>query len=105
MHVKAGYLYNTLLNRYDLKTKYEEIDSGDKIRYFYVTKPNKYSIPVLAYKYYFPEEFKEDFQPDIEKMFEKIVYQVIERFYDCVGWQLKKPTEQVQTDLFELLGI
>ena len=105
MHVKASYLYNKLLEKYDIGTKYEKISSGDKVRYFYVNKPNKFGIPVLAYKYYFPKEFNDDFQPDIELMFEKIVYQVIERFYDCVRWQLKKPTEQVQTDLFELLGV
>jgi DNA polymerase elongation subunit (family B) len=105
IHVKASYLYNNLLEKYNIKTKYESISSGDKVRYFYTRTPNKYGIPVLAYKYYFPDEFKEDFQPDIERMFEKIVYQVIERFYDCVNWQLKKPTEQVQTDLFELLGV
>ena len=105
IHVKSAYLYNKLLEKYDIKTKYETISSGDKVRYFYTRTPNKFGIPVLAYKYYFPDEFKEDFQPDIEKMFEKIVFQVIERFYECVDWKLKKPTEQVQTDLFELLGI
>jgi len=105
IHVKASYLYNNLLDKYDIKTKYEEISSGDKVRYFYVNQPNKFGVPVLAYKYYFPEEFKDHFAPDIERMFEKIVYQVIERFYDCVNWQLKKPTEQVQTDLFELLKL
>jgi DNA polymerase elongation subunit (family B) len=105
MHVKASYLYNKLLDKYNIKSKYEEISSGDKVRYFYAMQPNKFGIPVLAYKYYFPEEFKDAFEPDIEKMFEKIVYQVIERFYECVNWQLKKPTEQVQTDLFELLGV
>lgn len=105
IHVKASYWYNNLLDRYDIGTKYEKISSGDKVRYFYTNQPNKFGVPVLAYKYYFPDEFKKDFHPDIERMFEKIVYQVIERFYDCVNWGLKKPGEQVQTDLFDLLGV
>ena len=105
IHVKASYLYNNLLDRYNISTKYEKIASGDKVRYFYTDQPNKFGIPVLAYKYYFPDEFKSDFRPDIERMFEKIVYQVIERFYECVNWGLKKPGEQVQTDLFDLLGV
>ena len=65
IHVKASYLYNNLLEKYNIKTKYEQISSGDKVRYFYTNQPNKFGIPVLAYKYYFPEEFKADFQPDI----------------------------------------
>ena len=105
IHVKSSYLYNMLLEKYNIGNKYEKISSGDKVRYFYVEQPNRYGIPVLAYKYYFPSEFNADFRPDIEQMFEKIVYQVVERFYDCVNWQLKKPTEQVQTNLFELLGV
>jgi len=38
-------------------------------------------------------------------MFEKIVYSVIDRFYEAVNWKLVKPTEQRQTNLFELLGV
>ena len=103
IHVKSSYLYNMLLSRLNLQNKYEEITSGDKVRYFYVKQPNKYGISTIAYKYYYPNEF--EFEPDIEMMFEKIVFQVIERFYDSVNWALKKPGQQVQTDLFELLGI
>jgi len=105
IHVKASYLYNKLLERYELSKKYEAINSGDKVRYFYVTQPNRYGIPCLGYKYYFPQEFKDKFKPDIEMMFDKIVFSSVERFYDAVKWQLKRPGEQVQTDLFELLGV
>ena len=85
--------------------KYESIGSGDKIRYFYVMQPNKYGIPTLAYKYYYPEEFKHDFKPDVEMMFDKIVYSIVERFYEAVNWKLRRPGLQTQTDLFELLGV
>jgi DNA polymerase elongation subunit (family B) len=105
IHVKSSYIYNMLLKKYNIESKYEEIHSGDKVRYFYVKTPNKYGIGAIAYKYYYPEEFKESLEPDIETMFEKIVYQGIERFYDSVHWKLKKPGQQVQTDLFELLGV
>lgn len=105
IHVKASYLYNLLLKEYDIENDYEKISSGDKVRYFYVKTPNKYGIKSLAYKYYIPDQFKQDFQPDIEMMFEKIVFNSVERFYESVGWSLKKPGQQVQTDLFDLLGV
>jgi DNA polymerase elongation subunit (family B) len=87
------------------KRKYEAISSGDKIRHFYVRQPNKYGLKMIGYKYDYPTEFTGIFEPDYELIFEKEVYAVIERFYDAVGWKLKKPSEQVQTDLFDLLGM
>ena len=104
-HVKAAYHYNILLDKLDLGGKYETIETGDKVRYFYVNQPNKYGIQAIAYKYYYPDEFKAIFQPDIEKMFEKLIFSMIERFYEAVNWRLSKPSNQVQTDLFDLLGV
>ena len=37
-------------------------------------------------------------------MFDKIIYSVVERLYEGVGWKPRKPGELVQTDLFHLLG-
>jgi DNA polymerase elongation subunit (family B) len=104
-HVKAAYHYNMLLEKIGLSGIYEAIDTGDKVRYFYVNQPNKYGIKAVAYKYYYPDEFKKIFEPDVEKMFEKIIYSIIERFYESVKWKLNKPSAQVQTDLFDLLGV
>ena len=105
IHVKAAYYHNKLLKKHGLESEYETISSGDKVRYFYVHQPNKYGIGTLAYKHYLPDIFKKEFEPDIEMMFEKIVFSVIERFYEAVNWRLQKPGKQVQTDLFDLLGI
>lgn len=104
-HVKAAYHYNMLIEKMDLTGEYETIETGDKVRHFYVTQPNKYGIKAIAYKYYYPKEFNDVFEPDKEKMFEKIIYSIIERFYEAVGWRLSKPSAQVQTDLFDLLGV
>ena len=105
IHIKSSYVYNQMLEKYNLTDKYEPISSGDKIRYFYVMQPNKYGINTMGYKYYYPEEFNKDFKPDVEKMFDKIVYSIIERFYEAVDWKLRRPGMQVQTDLFELLAV
>lgn len=105
IHVKAAYNYNMLLDKLNLTGDYERIETGDKVRYFYVDQPNKYGMAAIAYKYYYPKQFEGIFEPDKEKMFEKIIYSIIERFYDCVKWKLNRPGAQVQTDLFDILGI
>ena len=103
-HVKAAYYYNELIKRLDIEKKYEKIQSGDKIRHMAVKTPNRFGIKKIAYKYYYPEEFKQIFQPDYEAMFEKIVYSIVERFYENVNWTPSKPGELIQCDLFDLLG-
>lgn len=104
-HVKAAYYHNILLDRLGIERKYEKIVSGDKVRYFYVRKPNSFGLSAIGYKYYYPKEFQSIFEIDYEKMFEKIIYSVIERFYESVNWTVKKPGNDAQIDLFDLLGM
>jgi len=103
-HVKAAYYYNTLLKKYNIDKKYELINSGDKIRFFYVQKPNSYGISSIAFKFYYPKEFSKLFIPDHELMFNKIVFSVIDRLYSAVNWRATEPGKQIQCDLFELLS-
>jgi hypothetical protein len=104
-HVKAAYFYNLLVDKFNIERKYEKLGSGDKLKSFAVRKPNKYGVSEIAYKYEYPKEFAEIFEPDYELIFEKIVLSAVERLYDTVGWRIKAPSQQLQTDLFDLLGI
>jgi len=104
LHVKASYIHNLLLDRFNIATKYEKISSGDKVRYFYTKEPNRYNVSAIAYKYYYPEEFKDIFEPDYDTMFEKHIFSAIDRFYQNVNWMAQKPGSLVQTNLFELLA-
>jgi len=104
IHCKASYYYNKLLKANKLGKKYETIGSGDKVRFFYVKKPNKYNIDSIAFKYEWPEEFDKFFKPDYDKIFEKLIFQPIERFYQAVSWKCYLPNQAVQCDLFSLLG-
>jgi DNA polymerase elongation subunit (family B) len=103
-HVKAAYYYNLLLKRYNLESKYEKINSGDKIRHFYVYQPNKLGLKEVGFKYNFPEELKDVVNIDYKKMFDKIVFAAIEKFYTSVNWSIKDPGTNPQTDLFDLLS-
>ena len=104
IHVKSAYFYNLLLDKLSTGNKYESLGSGDKVRYMYVEKPNKYGLDSIGFKYDYPSEFKDTFKIDYDKMFEKILFQGIERFYDCVGWSIRKPAENVQVELFDLFS-
>jgi DNA polymerase elongation subunit (family B) len=105
IHVKSAYYHNHILANVVKANKFETITSGDKIRYLYVQQPNKYGIDSIGFKYEYPQEFKEAFKIDYEKMFDKILFQAIKRFYDSVNWQVRKPTENVQTELFDLFSL
>tara|TARA_R110000772_G_scaffold51903_5_gene119114 strand:+ start:17 stop:1390 length:1374 start_codon:yes stop_codon:yes gene_type:complete len=104
IHVKSSYFYNQMLQRLNTGNKYEEITSGDKVRYMYVEQPNKYGLDTIGFKYDFPTEFAETFKPDYEKMFEKILFESIKRFYDNIGWVIRKPSNNVQTELFDIFA-
>ena len=105
IHVKSAYLHNFLNKKLGIENKYEEISSGDKTRYVYLQQPNKYGIDSIGFKYTFPEEYKSIFKINYEKMFEKILFSGIERFYQGVNWQIRKPSENVTCELFDLFGI
>jgi hypothetical protein len=100
-HVKAAYFYNLLLDRLDLTGKYEKIQSGDKLKIFYLKKPNKYGIDSIAFKYYYPEEFRNFFEPDYEKMFEKVIFAPVQSFFESVNWVAQKPSEMTKCDLMD----
>jgi len=104
VHVKSAYLHNHLMNNVYKVNRSEDIVSGDKVRYVYLEKPNKYGLSSIGFKYDYPIEFKHEFKIDYDKMFEKILFESIKRFYEAVSWQIRKPSENVKTDLFELFA-
>ena len=103
-HVKAAYYHNLLIDKLELEQKYEKIQSGDKIKIFYLIKPNKYGIDAIAFKYYYPEEFKALFEPDYEKMFEKVIFSPVEKFFSTVNWIPQKPNEMTTCDIMSFFS-
>ena len=105
IHCKAAYFYNKMLKLHKLDKKYESIASGDKVRYFYIKKPNRYNIDAIAYKYEWPKEFNEYFKPNYDKIYEKLIFTPLERFYNAVNWKCYLPNQAVQCDLFSILAV
>lgn len=98
---KASYFYNLIIKKLSLLEKYEEIRTGDKVKYFYIEKPNRYMLDAIAFKNVYPEEFKTIFKIDTEKMFEKDMFKCIERFYKAMNWVCRKPNHMLFSNLEE----
>lgn len=103
-HLKAAYFHDLIVEQNGWTSKYEKFKSGDKVRIVYLKNPNKYNIDTIGFKGDWPEEFNEIFVVDYEKMFAKVFYAAIERFYDAVGWKLRKPSENLEVELEDLFG-
>lgn len=104
VHAKAGYYYNYILRDLKLDNQYESAIEGDKLRWVYTKKSNKYGMSVIGFKDKLPAEVGKLFEIDYEKMFNKIVFSVVERFYNRVNWIARKPNDQIKTDLFDLFA-
>lgn len=103
-HMRSAYYHNEILKVMAIEGKYPKLKQGDKIRYVSVQKPNKFNIDVIAYASKYPEEFSEIFKIDYEKMFDNLMYRNIEFFYKAVGWILRKPNENLKTDLLDFFA-
>ncbi len=100
-HVKSAIAYNYFIDKLGIGNKYQKIQSGNKIKFFYAEK-NPYRLDAIAFIDQYPVEFV--LKPDIDKMFEKLVSPSIKRLYECLQWRIAQVGNEVQTDLFELFG-
>lgn len=103
-HMRSAHYHNELLKSLSIEGKYPKLKQGDKIRYISIKKPNKFNIDVVGYASKYPEEFNDIFKIDYEKMFENLMYRNIEFFYKSVGWILRKPNENLKTDLLDFFA-
>ena len=101
-HVKGAIAYNILIKELKLDDKFEEIQTGQKVKKLYCAK-NKYGLDAITYVSTLPEEF--GIKVDWDKMFAKLVTQPVERLYEAIGWSLPEIGKEVQTDLFEMFGM
>ncbi len=103
-NVKSSYFYNLMLKKLNIDSKYEALGSGDKVRYLHVDKNNKFKLKTIGFKYEWPVEFNQLFTIDKNAMFEKIMFKSIQRFYDAVGWGVRKPWEAVNAEFSDIFG-
>lgn len=96
--------YNQLLERFNLRDKYEDIRVGDRIRICYIHRQNEYGISYIGFKTNFPPEFREMFSIDYATMFSKMVSKPLAAWCELVGWKNFDPTEETVVDIFAIGG-
>ncbi len=79
-HVRASHYYNQLLEKMNIKSKYEPTQLGDKVRFVYIKNSNKYNIDVIGYKNTYPTEFDDIFNINYKKMFNKTILKPLNGF-------------------------
>jgi DNA polymerase elongation subunit (family B) len=71
MHCKGSILYNFLIDRHNLESKYVKINEGDKIRYLHLKRQNPFSCSAFSFMTVVPRELDIINYIDFETQFEK----------------------------------
>lgn len=90
IHVRGCILYNNHLNKLGLEKQYEQIQSGDKIKYVYLKSPNPIRENVISFPVALPKEFALQDYIDYDTQFEKVFLKPIETILEAVGWSSSK---------------
>jgi DNA polymerase elongation subunit (family B) len=90
IHVKGALIYNNLIKKKKLETKYPFIFEGDKVKFAYLRQPNPYNITVITSLDVLPKEFNLDSFVDRDKQFEKTFLSPIESITNVIGWTTEK---------------
>ena len=89
MHARSSILYNNLVKKYELETKYDMIMAGNKIKYIYISTKNN-TIPtenVIGFPDRdIPKEFDLHQYIDYETQFEKSFLSPIQKISEAIGW-------------------
>lgn len=102
IHARSAIYYNQIIEKLNLKSKYEEIQVGDRLRYVYVCPGNCYGIDAIAWKDSYPKEFENIFQLDYSKMFEKVILSPLKKFEEINSWSKVNPSEEELADVNSL---
>lgn len=86
MHTKGAIIYNDLLKRFNLQTKYEKIVDGEKIKYLYLKIPNITRCHVVSFMNKFPKEFGLNDFIDYETQFQKSFLDPLNIILDAIKW-------------------
>jgi DNA polymerase elongation subunit (family B) len=87
INVKGALIYNHFLKQMNLDKKYEQIGSGQKIKYAYCKMPNPLRCSVISCPQQLPEEFKMDKYIDRSLQFDKSFLEPVKTIVGAIGWE------------------
>lgn len=90
INAKGALIYNHHLKRLKLSKKYEEIASGQKIKYAYCVVPNPFQCTVIACPGELPKEFGMDRYINRDMQFNKAFVEPIKTIVNCIDWEVEK---------------
>jgi DNA polymerase elongation subunit (family B) len=90
MHVRGCILYNEFLKKHNLDKKYEQIQSGDKVKFVYLKTPNPVRENMISFTGTLPKEFALEKYIDYDKQFEKVFLSPIENILQAIGWSAER---------------
>jgi hypothetical protein len=94
-HVKAALYHNKIIKDRDIK-HIPKIESGAKILYLYLKKPNPYNFEVIGFENGMPLEFGLEKYVDKETIFKKGFLSPLQNFLNALKWEYE---EKVVLDL------
>jgi DNA polymerase elongation subunit (family B) len=90
IHVRGSLIYNHMLKQKNLDTKYQQIKSGEKIKFLYLKQPNPTGGNVIAFPDFLPSEFETDPYVDFDKQFEKTFVEPLSAILNAIGWTAER---------------
>ena len=87
MHIRASILFNHLIREQKLDKKYNYINDGEKIKYFFLRMPNPSAQNVIAFISDFPKEFNLTEYIDYDMMYEKGFLEPLKSILDVINWK------------------
>ncbi len=98
IHTRGALLYNSLLESMKLTGKYPLIQEGEKIKFVYLKKPNKYHSHVIGFSVNAPKEFELEKCVDYNTQFDKSFVEPLKIILTSIGWKTEK--ESTLEDFF-----
>jgi len=90
INVRGSLIYNHLLKKYGVEKKYENIKSGEKIKYLYLVEPNTIQSNIIAFPSEIPKEFELEEFIDYKTQYEKSFIDPVKTVTDAIGWSTEK---------------
>jgi DNA polymerase elongation subunit (family B) len=90
IHVRASLVYNKLVRDFKLVNEYEQIYSGDKIKFGYLKLPNPSREDVIAVINALPKEMGLTRYIDYDRQFSKTYLDPLNDILSVIGWTTEK---------------